>query len=61
MPDVPRCRTCVFFVEREDLTDYTYTLGECRFHAPIPTLDVQMVNWPLVNAEAFCGQWKDVW
>jgi len=54
------CQTCVFYVERPDLqTDFDS--GECHFNAPVPTFDVEPVQWPLVRADTFCGQWQDVW
>jgi len=60
LPEPRRCDACVFYVPRPDL-QVDFPAGECHYNAPVPVLDIQVVEWPLVQAAAFCAQWKEAW
>jgi hypothetical protein len=47
-----RCRSCMYFVEKQPTEPVKPVLGRCRRHAPT------MAGWPVMFPDDWCGDHK---
>lgn len=50
--DGMKCKTCMWFVPKADMTKPAYDMGRCRRHAP------SMNGYPVVFVNDWCGDHK---